>query len=435
MLMTRAHIITATLVFLGIAGGYWLMALHWPILYIWSTYEDLHGEWAQTLLFLTVFLISVRLAVTRDGTFRIFFGLLALACFYVVMEEISWGQRLIGFDSPDIFKRHNLQREANIHNLLVGPYSTLLKDIIEYTLASALALYGFVYPLLLAFRVRPAVLMEKLGIPAPPLYLWPFFVTAAYLETAPFHFNEAEVAELLVGAGLAIMTTHYWFLQRHGIGTAGHAPLTMRTSVQLSLVIVLLVTGVATAAGIITRVVYAQPEERAAIDARILNGYEKFAGRYQGIGMLEVTSDLYLEIHKKEPYRTSILRRLAKTRRQLGDESGFLRYTNKALDIGLERYAANPDRVSTNLSLARTYKQLGETTRSLEHANRAYRIAMKRAIDKPDSAKNAYWLAKTYRQLGKYNHALVQYRKAFDLNPSSTKYRKAYYRMKRRSGE
>ena len=40
---------------------------------------------------------------------------------YVIMEEISWGQRIIGFSTPEFFKLHNLQGEANLHNLITGP--------------------------------------------------------------------------------------------------------------------------------------------------------------------------------------------------------------------------------------------------------------------------------------------------------------------------
>ena len=43
-----------------------------------------------------------------------FLGLLFL---FGAMEEISWGQRILGINSPDWFMRHNRQGEINIHNL------------------------------------------------------------------------------------------------------------------------------------------------------------------------------------------------------------------------------------------------------------------------------------------------------------------------------
>lgn len=41
-------------------------------------------------------------------------GLLFMFCF---LEEISWGQRLLGFGSPEAFAEGNRQGETNIHNL------------------------------------------------------------------------------------------------------------------------------------------------------------------------------------------------------------------------------------------------------------------------------------------------------------------------------
>ena len=43
--------------------------------------------------------------------------LLVVASFVVAMEEISWGQRLIGFDEPQFWAEHNDQSEFNFHNL------------------------------------------------------------------------------------------------------------------------------------------------------------------------------------------------------------------------------------------------------------------------------------------------------------------------------
>ncbi len=45
------------------------------------------------------------------------------ACFFVALEEISWGQRFLGVSSTDYFRLKNMQGETNVHNLLVfQPY-------------------------------------------------------------------------------------------------------------------------------------------------------------------------------------------------------------------------------------------------------------------------------------------------------------------------
>ena len=43
--------------------------------------------------------------------------LLAIVFFLCFGEEISWGQRVLGFSTPEYFQHRNLQGEFNIHNL------------------------------------------------------------------------------------------------------------------------------------------------------------------------------------------------------------------------------------------------------------------------------------------------------------------------------
>ncbi len=38
-------------------------------------------------------------------------------------EEISWGQRLFGFESSEFFLKHNRQKEINLHNLATANLS------------------------------------------------------------------------------------------------------------------------------------------------------------------------------------------------------------------------------------------------------------------------------------------------------------------------
>jgi tetratricopeptide (TPR) repeat protein len=351
------------------------------------------------------------------------------------MEEISWGQRIFGFESPEFFKRYNLQRETNLHNILAGPVSTDIKDLIEYTLAISLAVYGALYPLVLRLGIRPAVWLHRIGIAAPPLYLWPFFLTGSVLEFGWYSFNEAEVAELLIGFALSIMAAHYWLAQRHQISAQAPPRWDQPVSRRLSAAMGGIFLAVAALSATTTYAMYSDPAKRDRIDARLLNGYEKFAKRYSRYDRWDVSADLYLQVHRAEPQRTSILRRLAISYRELGDEEQFLHYTNKALDIALQKYAKKQDKISTNLSLARTYRQLGETDKSRAHGQRAHEIALERAAENPGSAHRAYWLGKTYRHLDNYQAAMEQFEKASRLKPTSSKYRKAYYKMKRVAGQ
>ena len=209
MIKKKSHILTVYALFISILTVYVIMAMKFPFAYIWATYEDLVGEWAQFYFFLLALIISVRLAFSSPA-YRLFFALLGLACLYVVLEEISWGQRIFGWKSPDYFKSQNLQGETNLHNIVTGPYSTSIKAAVTYILAGGLVAYGLMYPLAMRSGWRFAMWLDAKGLASPPMYLWPFFCTAAFLELKPFSFNEAEVAEILVSLALSIMAMHYF---------------------------------------------------------------------------------------------------------------------------------------------------------------------------------------------------------------------------------
>jgi hypothetical protein len=47
----------------------------------------------------------------------IYFALLSIFCLFVGLEEISYGQRIFGFSTPDSIAQHNRQDEFNVHNI------------------------------------------------------------------------------------------------------------------------------------------------------------------------------------------------------------------------------------------------------------------------------------------------------------------------------
>ena len=78
--------------------------------------EDGVIEWATTLLYLiatVVFLVAAR----RFGFRNVWLLGLGLMCFFVAGEEISWGQRVIGVDTPEAIGSRNVQDELNLHNI------------------------------------------------------------------------------------------------------------------------------------------------------------------------------------------------------------------------------------------------------------------------------------------------------------------------------
>ncbi len=77
----------------------------------------------SAILFFRLFLNNRRFANPVDATVyntrwkRIWFLLLGFLFFFLLMEEISWGQRIFGFLTPEWLAERNIQWEFNFHNL------------------------------------------------------------------------------------------------------------------------------------------------------------------------------------------------------------------------------------------------------------------------------------------------------------------------------
>ena len=418
-------------IFFLITISYLVMALEYPFAYIVATYEDLVGEWAQFYLFLATMLLAMSAARVKSR-YRWFYCLLALACFYVAGEEISWGQRIFNIESPDFFKKHNLQGETTLHNFFTGPVKTFSKDLFEYLIAAGLVAYGFIYPLLLRLRFRLALWTDGKGIPSPPLYLWPFFVTSAYLELGRIKFNEAEVAEILIPAALALMITEKLVSK----GLWGN-PLeedtndVTRNDLKLSARFVVLFVSVTLLATGTAWICYQTPHLHQKMVNRYLNGAEKFAKRYARNDSWQKAAMLYEYVQQKEPHRTSIHRKLYRCYQQLGDQEKMQKHFRQALDIDRSRLAEKPDSMSANVSMARNYRMVGDLDRAFMHLDRALTVGLQRQAERPGSGSTAYWLGKVYRLMGQEEKAYLQLRKAVELRPHRKKYREALVDLER----
>ncbi|MCF6363603.1 MAG: tetratricopeptide repeat protein [Gammaproteobacteria bacterium] len=424
----HTHSLLIYTIFFIIVIAYYVMVLHFPLAYIWMTYEDLYGEWMQFYLFAIAMVLSVRIAI-RQKYYRRFFLLLGIACFYVIMEEISWGQRIIGFDSPELFKTKNLQGETNLHNFFTGPYNTQLKSVIEYVLAACIILYGAVYPVTLRRRWQVAVWIDnKCRIPPPPLYLWPYFVTAAYLELGLLRFNEAEIAEVLIGFSLMFITIQYFYTPHHKPGSEDEVNRPIAISHRLAVPIGLSTLAVIALAFSTTSMLYAIPNTKEKIDNRIQAGIKKFAGRYTKFQQWETAIGLYERSLEKSPNSRSTLRKLALAHKNNHNTEKFRVYIERALTLDLQRNEENAQRASVHRSLVRTYRLMENNAQADEHLQEALKIGLRRIKEHPDSANAVYSLGRTYALIGHSKKALRQYEMASQLEPGNKKFKKARLR-------
>lgn len=83
-------------------------------------------------------------------------------------EEISWGQRIFGWESGEFFQEHNKQVETNLHNMMIGDVH-LTETLFGPVLTFCILLYLAVLPMLYSKYGRVASLADRMVVPVP----WP----------------------------------------------------------------------------------------------------------------------------------------------------------------------------------------------------------------------------------------------------------------------
>ena len=79
--------------------------------------EDALLEWLQVLLWVAAFVFAVVLVGRTSGRERVAWAVFALGALAALGEELAWGQRIVGFSTPDALADGDKQDEAAIHNV------------------------------------------------------------------------------------------------------------------------------------------------------------------------------------------------------------------------------------------------------------------------------------------------------------------------------
>lgn len=131
--------------------------------------------------------------ISRARPFARWFYVAFLAfCLFATLEEISWGQRIAGFRSPEFFRKHARQGETNVHNVLERLTKLTTKDYA----AAAFLLYGVCLPIAVSRSRRVKAFVERVSLKMPPLFLIPGFALAALLPLDRPTGREEELGEL-----------------------------------------------------------------------------------------------------------------------------------------------------------------------------------------------------------------------------------------------
>ena len=174
--------------------------------------EDGLVEWLTAILQLSsglLFALALRrgfqLGVLGNAREGLFLAALSLALIFTAGEEISWGQRLFGFATPDALVQINQQQEFNLHNLGALHY---WKDGIA---ALATLGWGVILPVAVVFSRPLARLCQRVWLPVPPLWCVPHFAAAIGCRVVfkPFYGNiGVEAFEMLFGLAMMMLAMH-----------------------------------------------------------------------------------------------------------------------------------------------------------------------------------------------------------------------------------
>ena len=125
----------------------------------------------------------------KDVYLKLWLALCALGCFYIAGEEISWGQHIFGWTTPEFWSAVNDQNETNLHNT-----SAWLDQKPRLLLFIGCVVGGIIVPALR--RWKPSALPPRFSALYPSDILLP----AALGVLLPY--SVEEIAEHFYNAGM-----------------------------------------------------------------------------------------------------------------------------------------------------------------------------------------------------------------------------------------
>lgn len=183
-------------------------------LYHILTIEDSFVEWLTAIIYFAGFVIALGMVSTAyryEPVLGFGYTALSLFCLFVALEEISYGQRIFGFATPESLSEMNAQGETNLHNIESIQFITL-------TLAPlTIGLFGALGWTLLPLLARASRRLASIGsFIAPPWFTATYFAPIALYDAYPFIFGETdviirrdgEVIELVLSIGFLLFILH-----------------------------------------------------------------------------------------------------------------------------------------------------------------------------------------------------------------------------------
>jgi hypothetical protein len=143
--------------------------------------EDHFFEWLTFMFFIAA---AALFFLGYLKTKKLFLLILAIAMFFGAGEEISWGQRIFGFKTPESINEINVQHEFTLHNITLfqgvdsqGKPKNGLSRLFEINFLFRLftMFFGIILPFCAYHFKFISLITMKVKLPIPPISIGIFF--------------------------------------------------------------------------------------------------------------------------------------------------------------------------------------------------------------------------------------------------------------------
>lgn len=167
--------------------------------------EDGLIEYSTALAFFFAAVVSSWITIiAKPSHLKLFPAFLTVLFMLCVAEEISWGQRIIGFETPESIAKINAQNEMNLHNMF-GYFA-------DHLFIAGVFIWGFLLPLLVSYLPTLHKTLYLMGLPIPSGGLAVGFLIASSIHAwtigypgGDTNLRPAEVREFLSSVGFFIL--------------------------------------------------------------------------------------------------------------------------------------------------------------------------------------------------------------------------------------
>jgi hypothetical protein len=137
-----------------------------------------------SILFFIIFLNNKKKTKLFSIT-NIFLFLLGCTFLFGFLEEISWGQRIFNFPTPQLFQESNLQNEFNLHNLerfhglnVEGQRKSFWALFLNFDRLFSIFWFTFCFltPIIYNLNLKTKTVLDSINFPVVPLSLGVFFI-------------------------------------------------------------------------------------------------------------------------------------------------------------------------------------------------------------------------------------------------------------------